>query len=81
MSTGAAPIPSTLLREARMRRQLTLHEVADAVGIDTGNLSRIERGQQVPSQSLAERLAKFFNNEILATQIMVGSVTPAADNR
>lgn len=78
--TGATPRPSTLLRVARMRRQMTLQEVAAAVGSNTGNLSRIERGLQVPSQSLAERLANFFNNEVSATQIMVGSVAPATDN-
>lgn len=71
---------STLLRQARMRHQQTLQEVAGAVGTDTGNLSRIERGQQVPSQSLAARLAKHFNEEITETQIMVGSVVPATDN-
>lgn len=70
----------TLLREARMKRQQTLQEVADATGTDTGNLSRIERGQQVPSQSLAVRLTQFFDNEITETQVMVGSVAPATDN-
>lgn len=48
------------LRQARRQRELTLQAVADAVGTDTGNLSRVERGLQIPSKDLAERLAKFF---------------------
>ena len=31
------------LKQARLKHEKTLQEVADAVGIDTGNLSRIER--------------------------------------
>lgn len=53
-----------------MKRQLTLQQVANAVGIDTGNLSRIERGHQVPSKELAEKLVKFFDNDVTETQII-----------
>jgi len=54
----------------RLKREKTLQEVADAVGIDTGNLSRIERGLQVPSKGLTEKLAQFFDNEVTETQII-----------
>lgn len=52
----------TPLRQARKRRGLTIQHVSNAVGIDTGNLSRIERGIQVPSKQLAEKLARFFGD-------------------
>lgn len=58
------------LKTVRLKRELTLQHVADAVGIDTGNLSRIERGTQVPSKDLAEKLVNFFNNEIDEIQII-----------
>lgn len=61
---------STPLRLARENRGLTIQQVADSVGIDPGNLSRIERGTQVPSKDLAEKLVNFFNNEIDEIQII-----------
>jgi transcriptional regulator with XRE-family HTH domain len=51
------------LKKARLSREQTLQFVADAVGIDTGNLSRIERGIQVPSKDLTEKLAQYFDGE------------------
>jgi transcriptional regulator with XRE-family HTH domain len=58
------------LKKARLKRELTLQQVANEVGIDTGNLSRIERGLQIPSKELAEKLVKFFDNEVTETQII-----------
>ena len=58
------------LKQVRLKRGKTIQEVADAVGIDTGNLSRIERGLQVPSKSLTEKLARFFDNDVTETQII-----------
>lgn len=58
------------LRQSREKRALTLQQVAGAVGIDTGNLSRIERGLQVPTKDLTEKLARFFDNEVTETQII-----------
>lgn len=58
------------LKQARLARGLTLEQVASGVGIDTGNLSRIERGLQVPSKELAEALVKYFDNEVNETQII-----------
>lgn len=58
------------LKQVRLKREKTLQEVADAVGTDTGNLSRIERGQQVPSKVMAEKLAQYFGNEVTETQII-----------
>ena len=58
------------LRKSREKRELTLQQVSSAVGIDTGNLSRIERGLQVPSKELAEKLVALFDNEVTETQII-----------
>lgn len=58
------------LKLTRLKRKKTLQEVADAVGTDTGNLSRIERGTQVPSKVMAEKLAQYFDNEVTETQII-----------
>jgi transcriptional regulator with XRE-family HTH domain len=52
------------LRAARKQRQLTLQQVGHAVGIDAGNLSRIERGQQVPTPALAGRLYAFYEGQV-----------------
>lgn len=51
------------LRDARLARQKTLKEVAEAVGTDVGNLSRIESGQ-VPKRELAARLVEYFGGAI-----------------
>lgn len=50
----------TPLRLVRQARNLTLQVVADAVGIDTGSLSRIEQGKQGCSSETAAKLAAFF---------------------
>jgi transcriptional regulator with XRE-family HTH domain len=51
--------PKTPAQRLREKSGLTLKEVADAVGTDTGNLSRIESGRQ-KSVELAEKLVKFY---------------------
>lgn len=75
------------LKLVRRKHGLTLQQVADSVGIDTGNLSRIERGHQVPNKKLAEKLANFFKNDITETQIIYPerfideSAVPAMDEQ
>lgn len=58
----------TPLKQARILRRWTLADVSARLAqlgdqVDTGNLSRIERGAQRASTSLAESLCKVFNNE------------------
>ena len=60
----------TPLRLAREQREMTIVQVSTATGIDPGNLSRIERGCQTPSKEVAEKLAKFFDNEVTEIQIL-----------
>ncbi|MBO1013476.1 helix-turn-helix transcriptional regulator [Achromobacter sp. SD115] len=61
---------TTPLRMAREKRGLTIQQVATSVDIDPGNLSRIERGKQVPSKDLAEKLSQVYGGEVTETQII-----------
>lgn len=58
------------LRQARESRGLTLKDVANGVSMDPGNLSRVERGEQVPSKEVVEALARFFGNSVTELQII-----------
>lgn len=58
------------LRNLRKSQGMTLSHVATAVDIDPGNLSRIERGQQIASTDVAEKLVKFFSGQINELQIL-----------
>ncbi|MDP3124580.1 MAG: helix-turn-helix transcriptional regulator [Thiobacillus sp.] len=69
-SAEASQQKDSPLKKARLKRERTLQEVSSAVGTDTGNLSRIERGLQIPSKELAEALVKYYDNEITETQII-----------
>lgn len=48
------------LREERVSRRLTLIKLGHILDADPGGLSRIERGQQLPSVMLAKKLASFY---------------------
>nr|DAW17433.1 MAG TPA: helix-turn-helix domain protein [Caudoviricetes sp.] len=61
---------SSPLRNLRKSQGRTLSEVAGAIHLDVGNLSRIERGLQVASLDVAERLALFFKGEISELEIL-----------
>ncbi|MEN4767296.1 helix-turn-helix domain-containing protein [Duffyella gerundensis] len=60
----------TPLRKMRVEKKLTISEVAIATQLDVGNLSRIERGIQIPSLETAEKLCKFFKGKITEMQIL-----------
>ena len=60
----------TPLRKMREDNGLTISEVALAVQIDVGNLSRIERGIQVTSIETAEKISQFFKGKISEMQIL-----------
>lgn len=68
----------TPLRALRKSRGLTLQEVANAIGTDTGNLSRIEQGAQ-RSLDLARKLVDFYGREaITELQILYPPEQPEA---
>lgn len=85
---------TTPLRRLRNARKKTLQEVAQAIGTDTGNLSRMEQGKQ-KSLVMAERLVEFYGKGITESEILyperypapkngrkkVGDVTKPADSR
>lgn len=60
----------TPLRKMREASGLTISEVALAVQIDVGNLSRIERGIQLTSIETAEKISQFFKGKISEMQIL-----------
>jgi len=51
------------LKLARLGRKLTLEQVAELVGSDSGNISRIERAKQVPNRDLAAKLVELFRED------------------
>ncbi len=57
------------LRALRKERDLTLHQVAVGVDVDSPLLSKLERSERLPTTEQVKRLAMFFNlneNELLA---------------
>lgn len=53
------------LRQLRARRNLSLAQVADAIGISVGFLSAMERSQMSGSVGTLRKLAKFYKTNIL----------------
>lgn len=55
---------ATLLTQIRKSRGLSLDVVADAVGTDPTNLSRVEKGAQVPKRELARALFSYYGGAV-----------------
>jgi transcriptional regulator with XRE-family HTH domain len=58
------------IRELREKRGLLLRQVAAGIEIDQALLSKIERGERLPTKAQVMRLAQFYKidlNEILIT--------------
>ena len=49
---------SSMIRQQRLSRSLTLRELAAKSGISTSHLYRIERGERLPSAHILRRVAK-----------------------
>jgi DNA-binding transcriptional MerR regulator len=67
----SAPAESSLLpgqrfRRLRMRRGLSLAQVARATGVSVGFLSALERGQMRSSVATLRRIARFYGTNILS---------------
>lgn len=55
---------STLLTQTRKSRGLSLDQVAGEVKTDPTNLSRVEKGQQMPKRDLARSLFEFYGGAV-----------------
>jgi len=65
----------TPLKRARIAKKWTLADVSARLSqfgdtIDSGNLSRVERGVQRASTALAENLCRVFDHEITEIHIL-----------
>ncbi len=49
------------VKKLREEKQLPLREVAEALGIDTSMLGKIEKNSRKPTKQLIEKFAKFFS--------------------
>jgi transcriptional regulator with XRE-family HTH domain len=54
----------SLMTQTRKSRNLSLEQVAQQVGTDQANLSRVEKGRQVPKRTLARRLFEFYGGSV-----------------
>lgn len=54
----------TKLTQMRKSRGLSLSDLADSVGTDRTNLSRVERGLQIPNRQLARKLYAFYEGTV-----------------
>ncbi len=55
---------ASAVAEARAKYGMSQKELAEATGIDQGDISRIERGLSNPSVATLERIAKAFGKEL-----------------
>jgi DNA-binding transcriptional MerR regulator/mannose-6-phosphate isomerase-like protein (cupin superfamily) len=62
----AASLPGQRFRRLRMRRGLSLAQVARATGVSIGFLSALERGQMRSSVATLRRIARFYRTNILS---------------
>lgn len=61
-----APLPGQRFRRLRVRRGLSLAQVARATKVSVGFLSALERGQMRSSISTLRRIARFYRTNILS---------------
>lgn len=71
---------ASLLTQIRKSRGLSLDQVAGIVGTDPTNLSRVEKGAQVPKRELARALFEFYNGAVPLGTIYDPQYMPPADH-
>ena len=62
----APQLPGQRFRRLRLRRQLSLAQVARATGVSVGFLSALERGQMRCSIGTLRRIARFYKTNIIS---------------
>jgi transcriptional regulator with XRE-family HTH domain len=60
----AEPRTDFLMAQLRKSRGLSLEKVAAVVGTDQANLSRVEKGQQIPKRELARSLYRYYQGQV-----------------
>jgi DNA-binding transcriptional MerR regulator/mannose-6-phosphate isomerase-like protein (cupin superfamily) len=65
-SLESAALPGQRFRRLRLRRGLSLAQVAKATGVSVGFLSALERGQMRSSVATLRRIARFYRTNILS---------------
>lgn len=60
----AEPRTDFLMAKIRKSRGLSLEAVAAVVGTDQGNLSRVEKGMQIPKRELARALYEYYRRRV-----------------
>ena len=68
--------PGQPFRRMRLKRGLSLAQVARATGVSVGFLSALERGQMRSSVATLQRIARFYKTNILSMFATNGDVQP-----
>lgn len=66
------------MTQTRKSRGLSLYDVGAAVGTDATNLSRVEKGAQIPKRELARALFEFYGGVVPLGAIYDPEYTPPA---
>jgi transcriptional regulator with XRE-family HTH domain len=69
------------LREIRRLRNMTLQQLASMAGMQVGNLSRVERGMEMPRPRRLQRLADALNLPVtqVYAAIAAAGATPTVE--
>lgn len=74
MPATPAGMLATRAARARAKKGLSLRALAEKLGYPHTYLSRVERGEQLPSEALAEALDDFYGTEGLFTDLLIVAV-------
>jgi len=66
VAAPAEALPGQRFRRLRLRRNLSLAQVANATGVSVGFLSSLERGQMRCSIGTLRRIARFYKTNIIS---------------
>lgn len=82
MASGFYVALGDRLRDLRKQRREPLRIVAAAIGIDSTLLSKIERGERLPTEAQAVRFAKYFDvpTDELSAQVIAEKIVAEYGN-
>ena len=66
----------TIIKQQRTAMRLTLRELANASGVSTSHLGRIERGERFPSAYILQRIAKPLGFDEVELLTLAGFLSP-----